>query len=219
MRLDRLVVFAVLVSLGAACPARVIEPPPTVVVIMENPDAGSVARSARGNLRFKGPERLTGDFAAALSIPTDELCTELGLYQCASLVHSIALGGVDPYGKGLYEAPGITAVTTPLVVERIAWSACTKRVELDLAAPGTAVLFKGVAMTGTKLTNPESAEVAASIGLLTQRSLQRDPYVDEVARYVKLAKDIEASGSPDPARAWMQAVCFAVLSSAESVFY
>jgi len=219
VRLDRLFVFAVLVSLGAACPARVIEPPPTVIVIMENPDAGSVARSARGNLRFKGPERLTGDFATALSIPVDQLCTELGLYQCATLVHSIALGGVDPYGKGLYEAPGITAVTTPLVVERIAWSACTKRVELDLVTPADAVVFKGLPTTGARLTNPDSGEVAASIGLLTQRALQRDPYVDEVARYVKLAKDIEASGSADPAREWMQAACFAVLSSAESVFY
>lgn len=218
MRPERLLVFAAVVALGAACPARMMEPPPPVVVIMETPDAGGVATSARGNLRFKGPERLTNDFAAALSIPVTDLCAELGQYPCAA-VHTIALGGVDPYGKGLYETPGITAVTTPLVVDRVAWSACAKRVELDLVSPSSAVLFRSVPMTGPKLTNPEGGEVAAVIGLLTQRALQRDAYANEVARYVKLAKDIEASGNAEPARAWMQSVCFAVLSSAESVFY
>ena len=38
-------------------------------------------------------------------------------------------------------------------------------------------------------------------------------------RYVKLARDLEATGTPEPARAFMQSLCFSVLSSTESVFY
>lgn len=218
MRPERLSLFAALLAVSSACPGKIIEPPPPVVV-METPDAGTLARSARGNLRFKGPERLTADFSAALGLRADEVCTELGQYQCTTFVHNVALGGVDPYGPGLFEASGVTAVTTPLVVDRIAWSACTKRVDLDLVAPANAVVFRGLTMSGAKLANAEGPEVTQAIGELTHRALQRDPYANEIARYVKLAKDIEATGNVEPGRAWMQAVCFAVMSSAESVFY
>jgi hypothetical protein len=218
VRPERLSLFAALLVVSSACPGTTVEAPPPVVV-MESPDVGGLARSARGNLRFKGPERLTLDFSTALGLRPEDVCTELGLYQCATQVHNVALGGVDPYGPGLYEPSGVTAVTTSLVVDRIAWSACTKRVDLDLVAPGNAVVFRGLSLTGPKLTNTDGPDVTASIGALTQRALQRDPYASEVVRYEKLAREIEATGNAQPARAWMQATCFAVLSSAESVFY
>lgn len=218
MRPERLVLLAATLALGVGCPGKITEPSQPVMV-MELPDAGSLARSARGNLRFKGPERLTNDFSNALGLNADEVCTELGQYQCAGLVHTVALGGVDPFGRGLYEPSGVTAVTTPLVVDRMAFSACTRRVDKDLATPGAALIFKGLPQTGAKLANVDGPELTTAIGELTHRALQRDPYTNEVARYLQLAKDIEASGNAEPARAWMQAVCFAVLSSAESVFY
>lgn len=174
---------------------------------------------ARGNLRFKGPDRLNTDIAAALELPQDQVCTELGMYQCAALVHHVALGGVDPYGTGLYEASGVTSATTPLVVERIAWSACTRRADADIANPAAGVIFTNIPLNGAKLANPDGDEVRGAITQLVQRSLQRDPYGHEVARYVQLAKDIEATGNGEPARAWMQATCFAVISSPEAVFY
>ena len=162
-----------------------------------------------------------GDFAAALELPADALCLELGQYACTTAVHNVALGGVDPYGPGLYEAPGVTASTTPLVVERIAWAACGKRVDLDRADAGKAVLFRNIALdaSGKKLANPDSAEVRSAIIEVTQRILLRKPYRTELDRYVKLARDLEATGTPEPARAFMQSLCFSVLSSTESVFY
>lgn len=217
MRPERLLVLTSLLAMATGCPGRIIEPPVPPIVV-DTPDAGSLARSARGNLRFKGPERLQADFAAALELLPADVCTELGQYQCATFVHNVALGGVDPYGPGLYESSGITAVTTPLVIDRLAWSACTKRVDLDLATPANAQVFRGVPLANGKLTNPEGQEVSSLIVDLTRRGLARDPYANEVARYVKLAKDLEAT-SAQPARAWMQSVCFAILSSAESVFY
>lgn len=178
-----------------------------------------LATSARGNLRFKGPDRLNSDVAAALELPTDAVCTELGMYQCTSAVHNVALGGVDPYGTGLYEPSGVTASTTPLVVERVAWSACIKRVTTDLANPAAAVIFQGIPLSGAKLAAPDGNPVRAAITQLTQRVFLREPTDSEVTRYIQLAKDIEATGNAEPARAFMQAVCFAVLSSAEAVFY
>jgi len=178
-----------------------------------------VASSSRGNLRFKGPERLNSDVAAALELPADAVCTELGMYQCTSTVHNVALGGVEPYGTGLYEPSGVTSSTTPLVVERLAWSACTRRVTTDFADLGAAVIFRGIKLNSAKLADPDGEEVRAAITQLVQRGLLREPSENEVARYIKLARDIEATGNAEPARAWMQAVCFAVFSSAEAVFY
>lgn len=184
-----------------------------------DPPPSGIAVSTRGNLRFKGPERLNSDIAAGLELTPDAVCTELGLYPCAGVVHHVALGGVDPYGTGLYEPSGVTSVTTPLVVERIAWFACLKRVEQDYANLGSAVVFRGIPLSGAKLANPDGDEVRGAIAQLTQRMFQRDPSDAEVKRYVQLAREIEATPSAEPARAWMQAVCFAVVSSAEAVFY
>lgn len=178
-----------------------------------------LSNSARGNLRFKGPERLNSDVAAALDLPPDAVCTELGMYQCTSAVHNVALGGVDPYGTGLYEPSGVTASTTPLVVERLAWSACIKRVTADYADLGAAVIFRGIKLSGSKLASPDGDEVRGAITQLAQRVFLREPADAEMTRYIQLARDIEATGNAEPARAWMQAVCFAVLSSAEAVFY
>lgn len=208
MRLKYLLLLGALGGLGSGCPANEETYLPPLVT-----------GSSRGNLRFKGPERLNGDLAAALELPPDTVCTELGMYQCTSAVHNVALGGVEPYGTGLYEASGVTSSTTPLVVERVAWSACTRRVATDLADLNAAVIFRGIKLSGAKLANPDGEEVRAAITQLVQRGFLREPSENELARYTKLARDIEATGNAEPASAWMQAVCFAVFSSAEAVFY
>ncbi|MFY0580898.1 hypothetical protein ACN28S_47610 [Cystobacter fuscus] len=100
------------------------------------PPSGAVAPSSRDNLRFKNPEQLTAHFAAALSLPPEQVCNELGLYPCTTYVHSVALGGVEPYGVGLYEPLTSTGVTTPIAIDRVALAACVQRVSLDLATPG-----------------------------------------------------------------------------------
>ncbi len=143
-------------------------------------DPQMVAKSTRGNLRFKGPERLNTDLAAALELTPDAVCTELGQYQCTAAVHTVALGGVDPYGTGLYEPSGVTSLTTPLVVDRVVWSACSKRVDTDLGTPASAVIFRNLPLSGAKLANPDGDEVRAAVTELTQRGLQRDPTASEV---------------------------------------
>ena len=177
------------------------------------------SRSAKGNLRFKGNERLTFDYSVALGIAPLELCNELGQYSCTFVVHPVALGGVDPYGHGLIEPSPVTLATTSMVVDRVALAACVKRVALDLATPATALIFKSLPVTAGRLSAPRGPEVRAALTELAQRGWLRDPTEAELSILMQLNTDIEATGVPEPAKAWMQASCFAVLSSAESVFY
>ncbi len=184
------------------------------------PDPTEVPRSSRNNLRFKGPERLTLDFAVALSLPPEQVCNELGQYPCTTAVHTVALGGVDPYGLGFYEPLPHTGATTPIAVDRVALAACIRRVTLDVSSPSEAVIFGGIGLDAQgRLTNREGEPVKNAITSLYQRALLRDPTQNEVGTLVQLAADIEASGSPAPGQDWMKSACFAVLSSAESVFF
>ena len=180
---------------------------------------GGYAKSAKGNLRFKGPERLTFDYSIALGLPVDQVCNELGQYACTFFVHPVALGGVDPYGHGLFEAPQVTGATTPVVVERVALAACVKRVSLDLATPASAVIFKSLPLTAGKLSSPQGPEVRLAMTELAQRAWLRDPTDAELALLLQLNTDIEATNVAEPAKTWMQAACFSVFSSAEAVFY
>lgn len=202
--------------------ARVVDPPP----VNGQSDAGTpapdggVARSSRNNLRRKGPERLNTDFAAALSLPPEQVCNELGQYSCANKIHTVTLGGVEPYGSGLYEPLPASGVTSPIAVDRLALAACARRASLDVATPTTAVIFAGVALDASgRLASREGPEVRAAITTLYQRGLLREPTGEETTALVQLAADVESSGSPRPGRDWMTAACFVVLSSAESVFF
>ncbi|WP_244224601.1 hypothetical protein [Corallococcus sicarius] len=179
---------------------------------------GGVAKSQKGNLRFKGPERLSLDLAQALELPASAVCNELGKYPCLD-VHGVALGGVDPYQHSVYETAPVTGAATPLAVERTVLSACNARVALDVNAPSSAVVFKDVALTGGKLKDAASPAVATAMTSLVRRAWLRDPTQEERDTLVQLARDVEATGTPNPGVAWMQAACLAVFSSAEAVFY
>ena len=180
----------------------------------------SFAASAKGVVRFKRNERINGDFAKSLGLPPDKVCNELGLYPCASVVHHLALGGVDPYNIGVYEPLAFTGLTSPIVVDRIALSGCIQRVAADLATPSTALIFKAVSLdAGGKVTNIESAEVKTALDLLYKQVVLRPVTDAEVSTLKKMYADILATNKPEPGKMWMTLSCFAVLTSVESVFY
>ncbi|HEY0096098.1 MAG TPA: hypothetical protein VGB96_17350 [Archangium sp.] len=208
--------------LSSAC---VLSAGPAPAPAPSGPDAGTgstgeVAPSSRNNLRFKNPEQLTAHFASALSLPAEQVCNELGQYPCTTYVHNVALGGVEPYGVGLYEPLTSSGVTTPIVIDRVALAACVRRVSLDLATPGEASVFKGIELDAQgRLAHREGAPVRDAITSLYQRALVRNPTENEVGTLTHMATEIESKGSQTPGRDWMTASCFAVLSSAESVFF
>ncbi len=220
--LPRLLLPCALAALLAACPSNPPTGPGDEDAGVTNPaDAGDgLARSAKANVRFKRNVRLTNDFAQALALPPGELCKELGLYSCTELVHPLAVGGVDPYNLGLYEPLPFTGATSPIVMDRVALTACIKRVEADLATPGSAVIFKGLTPDASgKLASLETAELRAALDTLYKRALLRPVTDAEVATLKGLYRDVEASGKPAPAKSWMELSCFAVLTSVESLFY
>jgi hypothetical protein len=111
-------------------------------------------------------------------------------------------------------------VTTPIAVDRVALAACVRRVTLDVTTPADAVIFGGIELDAQgRLANREGPQVKNAITALYQRALLRDPTEAEVDALSRLATDIEGSGSQTPGHDWMKAACFAVLSSAESVFF
>ena len=178
------------------------------------------AASAKGVVRFKRNERLQADYAKSLGLQPNVVCNELGLYPCAMVVHPLALGGVDPYNIGLYEPVPFTGLTTPLVVDRVALSACIQRVGLDLGTPSTALIFKGLTLDAAgKLSNVNAPEVKTSLDLLYKQIVLRPVTDAEVGHLKGLYADILATGKPEAGKMWMTLSCFAVLTSVESVFY
>ncbi|HEX8538137.1 MAG TPA: hypothetical protein VF664_11780 [Cystobacter sp.] len=207
----------------SACPAPSPSqptPPGTPPADAGTGSSGDVAPSSRDSLRIMNPEQLTAHFSAALSLSPEQVCNELGRYACTTDVHNVVLNGVDPYVVGLFEPLKVTGATTPNVIDRVALAACARRVSLDVTTPGQAVLFKGLELDAQgRLANREGAPVRDAITSIYQRTLLRDPTEAEVGTLSQLATQIESSGSQTPGRAWMTMACFAVLSSAESIFF
>ncbi len=185
-------------------------------------DAGpqpSFAKSERANLRFKRDVRLGNDLAQILSLPKNQVCNELGQYSCTDQVHTISLGGVEPYQLGLNVAFDNTTATTPLATERVVLYACEQRATLDLGDSGDKLFFGNLEVDDGKLADVDAENVAAAIDLLYKRSILRPPSTREVTHMRQLYRDIEADGSPEPARDWAILSCFSVLTSMEALFY
>ena len=183
-------------------------------------DAGdNFAESAKGKVRFKRNVRLTVDYAQALGLSLTEVCNELGLYPCTTAVHALALGGVDPYGSGLYEPIPFSGSTSPIAIDRVALSACTTRVTRDQQNPAFGVIYKFPLDSSGKISNIEGSEVDLALTTLYERTVLRQPTDDEKTHLKGLYADIVASGKPEPGKAWMILSCFAVTTSVEFLFY
>lgn len=194
--------------------AGVTNPPDSGVAVQEFPE------SSKAIVRFKRNERIRNDFAQALGLTSDRLCNELGRYSCTDYVHNIALGGVEPYTLGVREGSDVTTITAPTAVERVALSGCEQRVTADLADPGSALIFKGLAIDASgALTAPDSPAVRAAISTMYERALTRHARDTEVDHLVALYADVAATGEPAPARDWAILTCFSVLTTMEALFY
>lgn len=182
------------------------------------PPAANVSASKRQRLRFKGAERFRNDIAQALSLSPNEVCTELGQFDCVEFVHTITLGGVEPYVLGVNSPSENTNATTPLAVERVALAACANRVDKDLQAPNEAVLTSGLTFRDGKL-DLGTPGPTSFVENLYRRSLLRNPTERELAHHLELYRAVEADGQDRPGRDWAVLSCFAVLTSEEGLFY
>jgi hypothetical protein len=170
---------------------------------VEVPDSGvdpsglpPVVESSKSRLTFRGGPLYASLLSSGLEIPREELCRELGLYDCVKDVHRIALLDVEPYRTGIIEPLENTVVSSPIAVERVALSACTQW------AKKSAVTDRPAAITS-----------------LYQRLLQRDPDQTELDHLEGLYTSMAAVGDPALDESWAAMSCFAIATTTEALFY
>lgn len=169
--------------------------------------------STRNHLIWKRHHAVEQDFARALELPAEDLCTELGAFNCIRDVHLAALGGNDPFGQGLYEPLESPLVTTPLALDRIALAACGARVERDRLS---AVVFTQLDLAG-EAPQADSEAFMATITTLYQRFLGRDPEPTEAEHITELL--VDDAGAPVSASAFAHLACFTVATTTEFLYF
>ena len=188
------------------------------------PEVPTIA-SPKANVRFLNAARMSKTFAKALGLPENELCKELGQYQCVDLIHKISLLGTDPYLFGVNDPLPSTTTSTPLVAERVATAGCVERATRDRAAQGrpskppNGALFYRIVIDANGKTNPDAPELATTVDQLYVRAVQRHARAGEIEQHRQLYRDIEALPSAKPAEDWAIASCVSVLTSMEALFY
>ena len=164
---------------------------------------------------------MKGDIARTLDIPADEVCKELGLFDCISFVHPISLGGVEAYVSNLYEPAEQTSISAPMIVERVALSSCAFRFQRDREADQPH-LFLPLALTedAQRVAEIESSEAVRALERMYQVILKRNPTSEELSSLKALYRAIEEhDDAVEPYREWSVLACFSLMTSVEVLFY
>lgn len=175
-----------------------------------------VVASRQARVKYKSGARYASDLAAALDLPREAVCRELGRYDCVDEVHRIVLGGVEPYTLGVREPLPSIAVTAPIAQDRVALAACTERIERDLAAS------EPVFLTAVDVDAPTPAQLEATAMRFYDRILLRDATPDEVsalAQFHSTVTDERGESGATVTRDWAILSCFMVATTLESIFY
>ena len=154
-----------------------------------------VTQSSKSRLSFAGGVVYASMLSKSLGVPRDQLCRELGLYDCVEDVHRIALLEVEPYRTGIIDPLENTVVSSPIAIDRVALSACTE---------------------WAKTSSGDRPTITAT---LYQKLLQRDPDPTEVKHLEDLYASMAAVGDPALDEAWRAMSCFAVATTTEALFY
>lgn len=185
----------------------------------ETGETGSEPRlepSRDPDLQWKRAAAVGHDLQRALELTSEQLCLEVGTAPCVEQVHLVALGGHDPFGLGLYESLATPLATTPIALDRVALSGCAARADLDRAAGGAAVVFRGIDLAGAAPALDDPA-IATMTTELYRRLLARDPLATELALIGELALD--ESGQAIAARDFAVLACYAIATTSEFLFF
>ena len=202
----------------AGCPAS----PPSAPQAPPGPvddELAAMARSTRGALVWKRGPALANGLSAALVVPVEDLCRELGRFDCVGLAHQVPLGGNDAFVKGQYQPLIEPGATTAVAFDRLALSACSVAVELDRGRPA-GFIFRGHALDEVPLDPSDAAvqEGARFVGAELYRRLHgREPRELEQQALLELLTDDEGRGTSG--LDFAKLACFAVASTTETLFY
>jgi len=173
-------------------------------------EPGEPVPSTRADLRLKRWRQLSLDLEGALSLTSDQICMEAGVYDCVDL-NVVPLGGVSVQ-NGVFEHPNTLQATSNLAIERLALQACYNRLILDLE--GEPVIYTDVDLDAADASD---AEAEAQITNLTRRLLARDPLPEETAALSGLRADVATEGGDNAD--WAVLVCFSLATSTEALTY
>lgn len=176
-------------------------------------EPAEVAPSTRNDLQWKRAWAVQRDLQNALELSEEELCRELGQFDCVREVHLVSLGGHDAIESAIYESLPEPLATTPIAVDRLVLSACTHRVDAD--ASGDAKVFTSLKLGGDAPSATDPA-VEKTIETLYRRLLARDPKPSEVETVSTLVVDDD--GDAVSATDFAKLACYAVGSSTEFLF-
>ncbi len=173
----------------------------------------TVAPSSRNHLMWKRYYALEQDIAAALELPPDEMCQELGSLDCVHEVHLAGLGGHDPFLQGLYEPLSEPLVTTSLALDRLLLAACGERLQRDRSSD--AVVFTALDLDADA-PRADDAAYTETITTLYRRFLSRNPRAEELAVLEDLL--VDEDGQRVSATTFAHQACFTIATTTEFVF-
>lgn len=172
--------------------------------------------SSGRSIQWKRNAALEADLMRGLSLTREEVCRELGSQSCIRDVHTVALGGNDPFGSGLLRPSTSSLSTTPLAIDRVTLSACSYRARADKR--GDPKVFTALDLSGPVPT-PDSQEISETINTLFHRLLARDPKPGESTIIKGLLRNDTEPTEPMTAVEFATLSCFVVASSLESLFF
>jgi hypothetical protein len=180
-----------------------------------------VAASRLARVKYKSGARYANDLAAALDLPREAVCRELGRYDCVDEVHRIVLGGVEPYTLGVREPLPSLGVTAPIAQDRVALAACTERIERDLVAS------EPVFLTAVDVGAPTLEQLETTARRFYDRILLREATPDEVSALARFHSAVTHSivtnepgeSGATATRDWAILSCFMVATTLESIFF
>ncbi len=218
------VLGSVLLSMSG-CPQNSPEVPPSdppvsppgdpVNPVVDPPFNGP---STNNRVKFKGGKRIATDLAAALNLSRDTLCRELGTLDCVEAVHSIPLGGVEPYERGILEPMKQQSVTSINALDRLALQACQKRADLDFKTPAEAVVFAELALSD----KPDAQALPPAVRRLYQKLLHRNENKVEAAALTQFYAALKIDPAPSALgvrQVFASMACYALATSEEAAFY
>ena len=174
--------------------------------------SADVQVASRANLKFKAGARFARDVAQGLDLDPEQMCLELGRFDCIDEVFVVTLGGVEPLFLRIY-TPVEGLLAAPLAAERVALHACIKRVDADRASLG--VIFP-------ELQQPESLEQGPARQVVARRLVERLLRRRSTPLEVRALSDLYETIAPesqDVARDWSVLSCVSVATMSENLFY
>ena len=171
-------------------------------------EADNKPGAAQGALVWKRYRAIETSLMNALALDKQQVCQELGQFNCVDRIHLTSLGGNFPL-LGQYERPGKPSVLTPMVMERVVLSACTSRLELDRAAGAQAQVFNQFSLNAPSVSAEDVEKLTVD---LFRRILARDPTAEEVATIKTIGPQMGDAASV------AKSVCFAIGTLPEFIF-